>query len=63
MEVTGFVFDTKQEIDEFVKDLFKGSSKVTLDEILSRADQRKFATQDLREYFIQTGKSALANAT
>jgi hypothetical protein len=62
MTISEFTFDTKQEIDSFIQDKFKSNPKTTLDEILSTASHKKFATQDLREYFIEVGKRALAQA-
>lgn len=62
MSVSGFVFDTREEIDQFLEGMFKNSQNITLDEILFRADHKSFATQDLRDYFIQAGKNALEKA-
>ncbi len=62
MSVSGFVFDTREEIDQFLESMFKNSQNITLEEILFRADHKNFATQDLRDYFIQAGKNALEKA-
>lgn len=62
MSVSEFVFDTREEIDQFVEGMFNNSQSITLDEILFRADHKNFATQDLRDYFIQAGKNALEKA-
>ena len=62
MSVSGFVFDTKEDIDQFVTDMFKNSPSITLEDILHKAEHRDFATQELRDYFIQSGKTALEKA-
>lgn len=62
MSVSGFVFYTREEIDQFVEGMFKNPQNITLNEILIWADHKNFVTQELRDYFIQAGGIALEKA-
>lgn len=56
MNTTEYSFSTEQEIEVFLAGLAKSPEGITKDGVNHRADTMKFDTNQLRDYFIETGE-------
>ncbi|MCW2456985.1 UNVERIFIED_ORG: hypothetical protein M2414_004746 [Rahnella aquatilis] len=62
MGTTEYQFDTKEEITDFIEELFKNPKERSVESIIYRSEQMKFASAELKEFFVKQGKEIFAKA-
>lgn len=60
---TEYQFDTQDEIDVFIESMFENEKNISADDIKKRAERYKFADEQVKNRFIQTGIKRLNEAS